>query len=78
MRCMGAGSWWAACPPTDEAGRGIFVASLALPRSYRGRGLQMVGSRCCRVLDESRAVSGVWVPVRNHRAYPAGSGEEDS
>ena len=54
------------------------MASLALPRSYRGRGLQMVGSRCCRVLDESRAVSGVWVPVRNHRAYPAGSGEEDS
>ena len=56
---MGAGSWWAACSPTDEAGRGIFVASLALPRSYRGRGLQMVGSRCCRVLDESRASPGL-------------------
>ena len=25
----------------------------------------MVGSRYCRVLDESRAISGMWVPVSN-------------
>lgn len=41
------------------------MPSLTLPRSYRGRGLQIVGSRCCRVLDESRAISGMWVPVSN-------------
>lgn len=45
-----AGSWLAACYPAGQDWERYLCAKSDLPRSYRGKGLEMVESRCCQVL----------------------------